>query len=167
MKGTVSIVLVLSMVTMVSGCATLGSHEKAKLEEVKACGFKIPHEEIKNPGTAGVLNVFLGFGNFYLAVGTDESSQWAYGFLNLLTWPISIIWGIPEAAIDADVINKKNTVYYYTFRQGKQELENCQAKMDLERKSKELSKQPASPTQTNAPAETPVVAPTAESPAGK
>jgi hypothetical protein len=81
----------------------------------KAYGISPTDQAVKNPGAAGALNILPGFGNFYLAAGTTESEQWLYGFLNLLCWPISVIWGIPEAAIDASTINKKETVYYYTF----------------------------------------------------
>ena len=38
-----------------------------------------------------------------------------YGTLNLLTWPISILWGIPEGAVDADKINERELVYYYNY----------------------------------------------------
>ena len=55
----------------------------------------------KDPVLAGVLNILPGFGNFYLAYGTQQSGQWGIGLFNLLLWPISPIWGIPEAAIDA------------------------------------------------------------------
>ena len=54
-----------------------------------------------------------------------EKSHYLYGFLNLLTWPLSIIWGIPEAAIDANTINERELVYFYTYDEsGKQSLRN-------------------------------------------
>ena len=67
-----------------------------------------------------------GFGNFYLAIGTNEGDQWLYGTLNLLLWPVSVVWGIPEAAIDAGNINKRNTAYYYTYGAGAKELKDTQ-----------------------------------------
>lgn len=101
------------------------------LRELEGYGISPTEQEIKNPGLAGGLNILPGFGNFYLGVGTDESDQWLYGFLNLLTWPVSPIWAIPEAAIDANVINKKETVYYYKFDpQGKKEYEALKAKFE-------------------------------------
>ncbi|MBI1911141.1 MAG: hypothetical protein HYS21_03990 [Deltaproteobacteria bacterium] len=106
-----------------TSCTTLSSLEKTKIAELKAKGVIVPHEELKNPGAAGVLNILPGFGNFYLAIGTNEGEQWMYGVLNLLFWPISIVWAAPEAAIDADSINKRNTVYYYTYGQGAKELQ--------------------------------------------
>lgn len=75
-----------------------------------------------------MLNILPGGGNFYLAAGTDESEQWLYAFLNLLTWPASVVWGVPEAAIDAGNINKKATVEYYTFdKVGKEEFAKMRA----------------------------------------
>lgn len=44
-----------------------------------------------------------------------------YGFLNLLTWPISVVWGIPQAAVDAGRINERELIYYYTFDEGGKE----------------------------------------------
>ena len=101
------------------------------LSELRSYGISDTEIRRKSPPTAAALNLLPGGGNFYLAVGTTESDQWVYGFLNLLTWPISIIWGIPEAAIDANTINKKETIYYYTYdRIGKKEFEKI--KRDLE-----------------------------------
>jgi len=102
-----------------TGCVSLSSTEKTKLAELQSQGVRIPHETVKHPGLAGALNILPGFGNFYLGIGTNESEQWLVGFLNLLTWPISVIWGIPEAAIDANNINKRETVYHYTYGPGK------------------------------------------------
>ena len=50
-------------------------------------------------------------------VGSYEkpASPVAAGALNLLTWPLSVIWSAPEAAIDADNINKREKLYYYTY----------------------------------------------------
>jgi len=118
------LLIILASIFLFSSCTTLSHTERTKLEELKAAGIKIPHEEIKNPGAAGALNILPGFGNFYLAIGDyGDSSHWLYGFLNLLLWPVSIIWAVPEGAIDAQNLNKRHTVYYYTFGSGKKELE--------------------------------------------
>lgn len=85
--------------------------------------MRVPHETVKQPALAGALNILPGFGNFYLAVGTEEQEHWLYGFLNLLTWPLSIVWAVPEAAIDASAINERETIYYYTFGPGKDQVD--------------------------------------------
>ena len=81
-------------------------------------------ERPASPAGAGALNLLPGFGNFYLASGNGgDGGHYLYGFLNLLTWPISVVWGIPEAAIDAETINERELVYYYTFDEsGKEAL---------------------------------------------
>lgn len=140
------------MLSLLTGCVSISRTEQIKLRELKSYGIKETEVDKKHPGLAGALNILPGFGNFYLAIGTDESSQWLYGFLNLLTWPISIIWGVPQAAIDAVAINKKETIYYYTFdNEGKIELEKIksqskeniiQSKQSNPEKSDEHIKQP-------------------------
>ena len=44
-----------------------------------------------------------------------DGNQYLYGFLNLLTWPISVVWGIPEAGIDANTINQRELIHFYKF----------------------------------------------------
>jgi len=102
------------MVILISGCASLSRTEQTTLRELKAYGISETEIQKKHPAAAGGLNILPGFGNFYLAYDTDESSQWLFGFLNLLTWPVSVVWGIPQGVIDANTINKKETIYYYT-----------------------------------------------------
>mgnify|MGYP006891099967 FL=1 len=51
------------------------------------------------------------------------TSQAVYGVLNLLTWPISIIWAVPQGAIDATTLNKQDMIYHYQFdADGKEEM---------------------------------------------
>lgn len=122
-QGTLCVSIAILAMMFLSGCVSLSRTEEATLSELRSYGVSDTEVKEKNGGTAGALNILPGFGNFYLAAGTDEGEQWAYGFLNLLTWPASVLWGIPEAAIDANTMNKKATVNYYTFDQkGKQEF---------------------------------------------
>jgi len=124
MKDVAKAAVVAALLACASGCASLSRTEQATLNELRSYGISDTEVKRKHPGTAGALNILPGFGNFYLGAGTDESEQWLYGFLNLLSWPVSIVWGVPQAAIDATTINKKETVNYYTFdRIGKQEFE--------------------------------------------
>ncbi len=76
-------------------------------------------EKPANPLIAGSLNILPGVGNFYLASGNAaDSSHWLYGFGNLLLWPWSILWGVPEAALDANNINKRDMLNYYKYGNG-------------------------------------------------
>ena len=119
-------------VAVLAGCTTLTRQETMQLRELQAQGVTVDrpvgnYEKPASPVAAGALNLLPGVGNFYLGTGNAaESSQVLYGFLNLLSWPLSIIWAVPEAAIDADNINKRELLYYYTYdEKGKQELQKA------------------------------------------
>ena len=122
-------ITILALVTMLFACTSLTRQEQNELRILKSHGITIDkplemYDRPASPGAAGALNLLPGFGNFYLASGNaGDSSQWLYGTLNLLTWPISILWGIPEAAIDANRINERELIYYYKYeKQGQKEL---------------------------------------------
>ena len=104
-----------------SACTSLTYQERNTLRSLQAQGITVDKplggwESPASPAGAGLLNILPGFGNFYLASGNGgDSNHYLYGFLNLLTWPISVVWGIPEAAVDANRINERELIYYYTF----------------------------------------------------
>ncbi len=125
MKKNFLIALIMATsLTTLSACTTLSRQEKTTLYELKQYGIQGAEETVAHPVVAGMLNILPGCGNFYLAGVSEESNQWLFGFLNLLTWPISVLWGIPEAAIDANTINDRETVSYYTLNpQGQYELQ--------------------------------------------
>ena len=112
---------IIGAIIVISSCTTLTRQEQNTLRSLKSQGITVDKpigdwERPANPAGAGALNLLPGFGNFYLASGNGgDSSHYLYGFLNLLSWPISIIWGIPEAAIDANHINERELIYYYTY----------------------------------------------------
>lgn len=112
----------LIMATMfLSACTSLTYQEKITLRELKGHGITVDTpagnwERPASPLAASLLNLLPGIGNFYLAAGdAGQSEQYIYGTLNLLTWPISILWGVPEGAVDANKINERELVYYYNF----------------------------------------------------
>lgn len=117
------------LLALTAACTTLTKQEQNELRNLKSQGVTVDRpagsfERPANPGAAGALNLLPGIGNFYLASGNGgDSSHWLYGCLNLITWPFSILWGIPEAAIDANRINERELIYYYKYdRQGQKEL---------------------------------------------
>ena len=125
MKKTLAVVATALVLT---NCTTLTRQEQTELNVLKGQGVTIDRpvgswERPASPAGAGALNLLPGFGNFYLASGNGgDSSHYLYGALNLLTWPISILWGVPEAAVDAGNINKREMLYYYKYdAQGKKE----------------------------------------------
>ena len=116
----------LTLLLVQISCTHLNKSEKEDLKELKSYGIRESDEEkVANPGLAGGLNILPGIGNFYLASGNGgESAHYIYGTLNLLTWPLSIIWGVPQAIIDANTINQRELVYYYKYdKSGKIKLE--------------------------------------------
>lgn len=119
----------LILVLCLCACTNLTRQEHMTLRHLKAQGVTVDtpvgnYEKPASPGAAAALNILPGAGNFYLASGNGaDSSHWLYGGINLLTWPISILWGIPAAAVDANSINKREMIYYYQFDpQGQKEL---------------------------------------------
>lgn len=122
--GLMKKLLILFFLTaFLSACTSLTHQEHNTLRSLKAEGITVDKpagswERPANPAGAGALNILPGFGNFYLASGNGgDSNQYLYGFLNLITWPVSVIWGIPEAAIDANRINEREMIYFYTYDQ--------------------------------------------------
>lgn len=117
---------------LLAGCTSLTRQEEIQLQHLKAQGITVDkplgnYEKPASVAGAAALNLLPGVGNFYLGSGqAAESDHWLYGFLNLLTWPVSIVWGIPEAAIDANAINKREMLYYYQYdKMGKEELKRA------------------------------------------
>ena len=116
---------------MLGACTNLTKTERDQLHLLKSNGITVDrpagnYEKPAAPAAAGLLNVLPGFGNFYLASGNGaDSSHWLYGAGNLLLWPLSILWGVPEAVVDANNINERELLYYYQYdQQGKRELQN-------------------------------------------
>ena len=104
--------ILLSLSLTFMSCVSLSPTDRSQLRDIKA--LNLPEQNRKSQATAAALNVLPGIGNFYLATGTDQGGQASIGFVNLLTWPLSVLWGVPQAAIDAKTINTQYTVYYYT-----------------------------------------------------
>lgn len=103
--------LLIAGMVLLSACTNLTMQEKQTLRSLKTQGITVD-----TPAGAALLNLLPGIGNFYLASGNGAQSEHAlYGTLNLLTWPISILWGVPEGAVDAKTINERELIYYYTF----------------------------------------------------
>ena len=115
MRRFVSVVFVCLVLVASSGCISMSRGDKGFYREIEAAGLDVDAGRVKSPIVAASLNLLPGFGNFYLAIGTDQGSQAIYGFLNFLVWPYSVLWGVPQAGIDARTINKLETVYYYRY----------------------------------------------------
>ncbi|MBQ4479019.1 MAG: hypothetical protein II943_00085 [Victivallales bacterium] len=111
-------------------CTSLSHLEQREYKSLEHQGISLKHPvgDYKPPNNAilaGALNILPGFGNFYLALGHGSDGVHAvYGLVNLLFWPISIVWGVPEAAYDAIQLNKSDMIFYYRYSpDGKKALE--------------------------------------------
>ena len=113
--------LLLIWCMVLASCTSLTYQEKQTIRSMKSQGIGVDMpvgawERPANPIVAGMMNILPGGGNFYLASGNGaQSEHYMYGFLNLLTWPFSILWGVPEAAYDANRINERELIYFYTY----------------------------------------------------
>ncbi len=112
---------VLVLVVMFSGCMSLTQSEKNAVYELKSYGVNTCSVKIKDPAVAAWLNVLPGVGYFYLVSETEEKQLWYMGVLGVLTYPLSIAWGVPGAHSDAGVLNKKDQVRYYQYSPDGQE----------------------------------------------
>ena len=96
-----------------SGCADvmygLRDSQKTDLRNWEAAGQPIVQE--KSPQTATVLGFFIGLGSFY----TDEP---VLGVIDLLLWPVSILWDPWIAPGNANKINYEATRDAWNRRQG-------------------------------------------------
>lgn len=106
------------MLCLLSGCVSFTGPEKAELRWLQQQGITVAApqstwEPVASPAAAGALNLLLGFGNFYLAAGNGGViDQYLVGALNLISWPFSVVWGVPQAVIDARTINQRELLWY-------------------------------------------------------
>jgi len=122
MRCRVALVLFAGALCVLSaGCVSLRTYEKQEYAELERqlTGAGLETEKAKDPILAACLNLLPGFGNAYL-------EQWGPFVGNLLFWPVSCVWGVPQAYIDANTLNKQETLYYYQRGPGKERLEKAQ-----------------------------------------
>ena len=113
--------LIISGCVGLSACTFLTAEERHQVKYLQSKGITVanPQSEWEKPASpilAGFLNVLPGMGNFYLALGDGaDRMQFIYGAFNIFMWPWSVVWGVPEAAIDATTINKRELIYHYKY----------------------------------------------------
>ena len=114
------------------GCAGVDTHEKHAYRELEALGA--PCEKVADPAAAAILNVLPGFGDLYLAAGNGANgANWGAFVLDLLMWPVSPVWAVPQGAITAGQVNKKECVAFYEYTStGRAELTRIKQKHSQE-----------------------------------
>ena len=130
MKRNMQILAVLASLCLSSGCISLSHQEHEFLTELEACGISKTDQAIRGPEVAGALAMIPGAGNFYLAANTWASWQWLVGAGNILFFPWSLVWTIPQVMVDANTINMRETVHYYRYNpHGRAHLTRVQKRM--------------------------------------
>lgn len=83
--------LICGLLLITTGCANgLNSVQKAELDSYEARGLAIQE---KSPGAGAALGLLPGGGSFY-------GREYGFGVVNLLLWPLSILWD-PISGYDA------------------------------------------------------------------
>ena len=86
---------------LITGCASgITKTQKNDMMSYKAKGFYI---EEKSVGTAAGLGILPGGGSFY-------TRNYGFGVVNLLVWPISVLWDPISGTNGAEYLN-----YYATL----------------------------------------------------
>ena len=92
--------LAAAAVVMTTGCATgLNSFQESELAHYRASNLAV---EEKNPGLAAGLGLLPGGGSFY-------GRAYGFGVVNLLFWPVSILWDPVSGHDAAESINYQAT----------------------------------------------------------
>jgi|AntRauTorckE5430_2_1112549.scaffolds.fasta_scaffold05179_2 hypothetical protein len=105
-----SLILGMTLSTLlISGCATpLSSGQKQEYRTYQAKGLVV---EEKNEGAAAALGILPGVGSFYVR-------EYGAGVVNLLLWPVSILWDPVSGYQGAQALN------YYATKQKVTNLES-------------------------------------------
>ena len=102
----------MSTVILFSGCASqITSIQKSELESFRSKGEYV---EVKSTATATGLGLLPGGGSFY-------TENYGLGVVNLLLWPISVLWDPINGHNGAEMINYHATKQNMKLKK-KQEL---------------------------------------------
>lgn len=99
------------MILASTGCASgLNSYQKSELRHYEAAGLAV---EEKSPALGTALGLLPGGGSFY-------GREYGFGVVNLLFWPLSILWDPVSGHSAAETIN------YHATKQHVSKLENSE-----------------------------------------
>ena len=88
------------LIVLSTGCATgLNSVQQSELASYKASNLAVQE---KSPGVGAALGLLPGGGSFY-------GRSYGFGVINLLLWPISILWDPVSGYDAAESINYQAT----------------------------------------------------------
>ena len=107
------LILLAVLLLFLTGCQTLTMSEQEKVGELKALGVDPESQGSRGPWATAFGNVFLGMGN----LANGQAGLFA---VDLMTWPVSILWSPAVGYNQAHVLNQKETVdYFYETRGGR------------------------------------------------
>jgi len=109
-----------ALIALTTGCATgLNSAQESELASYRARNLAV---EEKSPGLAAGLGLLPGGGSFY-------GRAYGFGVVNLLFWPISILWDPVSGHDAAELINYQATKAHIATLK-KHELDELDAKLE-------------------------------------
>lgn len=101
------------------GCTTLTTIQECDYQKMKTEGVLV---EEKNPALAAALGVLPGCGSFY-------TGNYVLGAVDVITWPLSILWD-PIAGYNEARVRNYRATQYAIERDKKRELTQLEAARD-------------------------------------
>lgn len=109
-----------ALIALTTGCATgLNSAQESELASYRARNLAV---EEKSPGLAAGLGLLPGGGSFY-------GRAYGFGVVNLLFWPLSILWDPVSGHDAAEMINyQASKAHVATLK--KHDMDDLDAKLE-------------------------------------
>lgn len=109
-----------ALIALTTGCATgLNSAQESELASYRARNLAV---EEKSPGLAAGLGLLPGGGSFY-------GRAYGFGVVNLLFWPLSILWDPMSGHDAAEMINYQATKAHIATLK-KHDMDELDAKLE-------------------------------------
>ena len=109
-----------ALIALTTGCATgLNSAQESELASDRARNLAV---EEKSPGLAAGLGLLPGGGSFY-------GRAYGFGVVNLLFWPLSILWDPVSGHDAAEMINYQATKAHVATLK-KHDMDELDAKLE-------------------------------------
>jgi TM2 domain-containing membrane protein YozV len=97
-------ILILALISISVGCAHMTPAQRDLWSDLVAKGE--PVASYPNRALSGVLSILPGGGQF-------ANGQVATGIVNVIFYPLSVLWGLPSAILDAGTLRKIRSVEAY------------------------------------------------------